>query len=330
MIITQTPFRIPLGGGGTDLPGFYQKHGGYLLSATINKYMYITLNRPVLDRLIRLKYSESETVESPGALTHELAREALRFCGITDQIEITSFADIGEGTGMGSSGSYIVGLLKALHALKREAVGLQDLAEEACHIEIDILQKPVGKQDQYLAAFGGFVEMDIAPNGSVRVATIPISQDALEELHYKTVLFYTHQKHTTVDILQSQNQQAAVPESQVEKSLLRIKEIGRELAGEFKRGQVAHFGKFMDEHWQVKKQMSHKISDPRLDGLYELAKANGAEGGKIMGSGGGGLFMFFVPRERNKLKKALAEEGLTEMPYNFSSGGSKVLLDLYT
>ncbi len=330
MIITRTPFRMPLGGGGTDLPSFYKKHGGFIFSATIDKYMYVAINRPLVDRLIRVKYSNSETVKSLDELKHELVREALRHCGIENQIEISSFADLPAGTGMGSSSAYLVGLLKALHALKREEVSMQDSAEEACHIEIDVLKKPIGKQDQYLAALGGLVVLEINRDGQVAARQAKLSPDLIEELEYKCVLFYTHKQHDSIDILKEQSKQAAISESQVEKALLEIKDVGREILSQFEQGQAANFGKLMHRHWQIKKTMSNKISDPWLDKVYDLALKSGAEGGKIMGSGGGGLFLFFTPNNRKQLRSAMQANGLTELPFNFDFEGSKVLLNFFT
>lgn len=329
MIITRTPFRMPLGGGGTDLPGFYKKHGGYIFSATIDKYMYVAVNRPFIDKLVRLKYSKSETVQHINDLEHELAREGLRFCGIEDSIEVTSFADISAGTGMGSSSSYLIGLLKALHTLNRTEVAMEQLAEEACHIEMNILKSPVGKQDQYLASIGGFVEMEIDTDGNVRVQRPVLARDTIEELEYNTCLFFTNKFHSTANILADQNKNAAVSESQVEKSLLAIKDIGKQIKSEFQKGNVQNFGKLLDEHWNVKKQMSSKISDPEIDRLYDLARAHGAEGGKIMGSGGGGLFLFYAPKNKKNLKEVMKDQGLSELSYKFDFEGSKTLLNIY-
>ncbi len=320
---------MPLGGGGTDLPSFYKKHGGFIFSASVDKYMFVALNRPLVDRLIRVKYSNSETVKSLEELKHELAREALRYCNIKDQIEISSFADLPAGTGMGSSSSYLVGLLKALSELNRDAVSITELADIACKIELDILKKPIGKQDQYLAAMGGFAVLEIDKEGNVEARQAKITADLVEELEYKCVLFYTHKQHDTNDILKDQSAQAAVSQSTVEKALLEIKEIGREILSDFEKGETKNFGKLMHKHWGVKKTMSNKISDPQLDELYNFALQNGAEGGKIMGSGGGGLFLFYTPNGRKNLRDAMQKKGLTELPFNFDFEGSKVLLNFY-
>jgi D-glycero-alpha-D-manno-heptose-7-phosphate kinase len=265
------------------LPSFYKKHGGFIFSAGLDKYMYVALNRPLVDRLIRVKYSASETVKSLEELKHELAREALKYSGVIDQIEISSYADLPAGTGMGSSSSYLVGLLKGLNELNRKAVGITELADTACDIELNILKKPIGKQDQYLAAMGGFAVLEIDKEGNVSARQAKISSDLVEELEYKCILFYTHKQHDTNDILKDQSAQAAISESTVEKALLEIKDIGREILSDFEKGETKNFGKLMHKHWQVKKTMSSKISDPQLDEIYSYALENGAEGGKIMG-----------------------------------------------
>ncbi len=326
MIITRTPFRIPLGGGGTDLPAFYQKHGGFLFSATIDKYLYIGLNKSAVENLIRVTHSDAEVANTLEEVKHDLARESLKAVQIPAQgMEIVSFADLPPGTGMGSSGSYIVGLLKALYAWQGKDIGPQDLAELAYHIEVDILNKPVGKQDQYLAAFGGFVEMEIEKNGKVEVRRPNFSQELISELEQKTLIFYTHQKHDTVSILQEQSEKAKISGSQTETAMLKIKDIGRQLKAEMEKGSIKNFGKLLHEHWLTKKTISAKMSDPWLDGLYDLALKNGAEGGKIMGSGGGGLFLFFVPKERESFIKIMQHAGMTQMPYKFSLEGAEVI-----
>lgn len=330
MIITRTPFRIPLGGGGTDLPSFYKKHGGFIFGATIDKYIYLILNRPPLDNKIRVKYFNSETVDNINELKHERAREALRFMKVEDSIEITSIADLSAGTGMGSSLSYLVGLLKALHVLKREEINMKELAEEATHIEMEILKSASGKQDQYLAAIGGFVEMHIDTNGKVEVKKPNISLDVIKELEYNTSFYFTNKFHDSEDILKDQ-QQRVVSENSVERSMLKIMEIGKQIKSEMEQGSLKNFGHLLHEHWQEKKKISSKMSDSELDALYELAIRNGADGGKIMGSGGGGLFMFYTPNTeaKRKLNAVLTEKGLVELPYKFDFEGSKVLMNLY-
>jgi len=329
MILTRTPFRIPLGGGGTDLPAFYQQHEGFVFSAAIDKYMYISIVRPILDSLVRIKYSRIEVVENVAQVQNQLARAALEYYGIKDKIEITSTADVSAGTGMGSSGSYLVGLLKGLQTLTRRGSGVQELAELACHIEIDLLHKPVGKQDQYLAAYGGFTILNIDRNGVVQVSEAAVSNETVEELQNKLLLFYTGITRDAMVILGEQSAAAEKKESDVTKSLLQIKDIGLEIKNSIEAGNLDNFGRLMDEHWKVKKTMSTKMSDPNMDRLYALAKDNGALGGKIMGAGGGGFFVFYCPGDKEKkgVREAMKAEGLVEMPFRFEKEGAKTMVD---
>jgi len=329
MIITRTPFRVPLGGGGTDLPSYYSKYGGFIFSAAIDKYMFISINQPIVDELIRIKYSKSETVSSVDEVQHEIVREILRCLGIKNGIEVTSMADVPAGTGLGSSGAYTVGLLNGLHTLKRESLTLQQLAEEACKIEIDILGKPIGKHDQYLAAFGGLTCLEIEKDGMVKVCNGKISHATIDELEKNILLFFTGISRDANEILSSQSQAAKEEDNRVIDTLHRIKEIGCQIKEALEDGNLAKFGYFLDKHWQTKKNLSGKISDSRIDRLYEKAKENGALGGKIMGAGGGGFFMFYCEEHRSRLRKAMAEEGLQEMRYRFDFEGSKVLINLF-
>ncbi len=329
MIITRTPFRIPLGGGGTDLPSYYSKYGGFIFSAAIDKYMFISINQPIVDDLIRIKYSKSETVSSVNEVQHEIVREALQYLGFKNAIEVVSMADVPAGTGLGSSGAYTVGLLNGLHTLKRNSPTLQELAEEACRIEIDILNKPIGKHDQYLAAFGGLTCLEIEKDGNVKVCNGKISHAIIDELEKNILLFFTGTSRDANEILSSQSKGAEREDSQIVDTLHRIKEIGYQIKEALESGNLAKFGYLLDKHWQVKKNLSGKISDSKIDRLYEKAKENGAFGGKIMGAGGGGFFMFYCEEHRNHLRKAMAEEGLREMRYRFDFEGSKVLINLF-
>jgi len=328
MIITRTPFRITLGGGGTDLPGYYRKHGGFVLSAAVNKYMFIYLNTPVVDDLIRVKYSKSETVEDVNQLQHELCREALRMFGIRRGIEVISMADVPAGTGLGSSSCYLVGLLNALHTLSRRPMTRQQLAEEACHIELDVLGKPIGKQDQYLAAFGGITALHIARDGTVDVEPIIPGPECLEDLESRILLFYTGLSRSTEEILAEQSKSLRHEGSAVASYYSRIKEIGLEIYEHLKRGNVRRFGEMLDEHWRAKKQLGSGIANSRIDRFYEIARANGALGGKISGAGGGGFFLFYAEEGKKELRRAMQAEGLREMRFRVDFEGSKILMDL--
>jgi D-glycero-alpha-D-manno-heptose-7-phosphate kinase len=328
MILARAPFRIPLGGGGTDLPSYYSKHGGFILSAAINKYLYIYVNRPAADDFIRVKYSHYEQVSTPDEVQHDLVRPALQLLGLSGSLEVVSMADIPAGTGLGSSSTYLVGLLMALYELKREKVPTQALAEAACHIEMDLAAHPVGKQDHYLAAFGGITCLDIAPDGKVKVTPLDISISAVEDFRNSVLLFYTGVTRFADGILQSQQQDTQREDSTVVDSLHRTKELGYRIKETLQAGDIERFGLLLHEHWENKKRRSTQISNRRIDAWYQVAKENGALGGKIMGAGGGGFFMFCCTNGRKaQLRQALATEGLREMPYDFDFEGAKVLVN---
>jgi D-glycero-alpha-D-manno-heptose-7-phosphate kinase len=327
MIITRTPFRFTLGGGGTDLPAYYSKHGGFIFAAAINKYMVINLNRPIVDCLVRVKYSKSETVKHRDELQHDIAKEAMRMTGIENSLEIASMADVPAGTGLGSSSSYAVGLLSGLHAMKKEAVDMQELAEEACDLEINRLGKPIGKQDQYMAAFGGLRVLDIDKEGTVKVRNAQIEDSTLEELNRNLLMFYTNTSHSATRILSEQSQGAREDKKNVIESLHVIKEIGYKVLEAAESGNITDIGLLFDKHWKFKKNMSAVISNSRLDEVYEYALQNGALGGKITGAGGGGFFVFYVEKDHAKFREAMKRMNLLEMRYRFEGDGSTVLLN---
>jgi D-glycero-alpha-D-manno-heptose-7-phosphate kinase len=328
MILARSPFRITLGGGGTDLPSYYSKYGGFVLSAAINKYLYIYANRPAADDYIRVKYSRYEQVDSPDEVQHDLVRPALKLLGLTQGIEIVSMGDIPAGTGLGSSSTYLVTLLSALYEMKRERVPVQVLAEQACHIEMNLAGHPVGKQDHYLAAFGGITLLDIRQDGRVNVSPLNISLTTVEEFRNNVLLFYTGILRSANDILVSQKQDTENRNRDVVDSLHRTKELGYRVKEALEQGDLELFGRLLHEHWENKKRRSGQISNPQIDAWYELARAHGAVGGKIMGAGGGGFFMFYCPNSKKVgLRKALAESGLRELPYDFDFEGAKVLVN---
>jgi len=330
MIITRTPFRIPLGGGGTDLPSYYSKHGGFIFSATIDKYMYILIHRPFVDDLIRIIYSKSERVEKTSEVKHDIARAALEYMGVENAIQTASIADIPAGTGLGSSSAYAVGLLHGLHVLKRDYVPLETLAEEACHIELDILKKPIGKQDQYLSALGGFLVLEIDPDGTVHVRRARISDQTLSQLNANILFFYTGVSRSADEILEHQSAAARRDVSATVESLHRIKEIGREILSSIEGRDLSSFGRLLHEHWTTKKSLSPKISDPRIDRIYDIARDCGALGGKIMGAGGGGFFLFYIEEGHQRLREAMKQENLREMRYSFDFEGTKLLFNLFS
>ncbi len=334
MIITRTPFRITLGGGGTDLPSYYNEFGGFVFSVTIDKYMYINLNTPIVDDLIRIKYSKYEEVSNASEVQHELAREALNLMNIKNSIEIQSMADIPSGTGLGSSACYLVGLLNALHCYKNANISRQDLAEEACFIEMNILKHPVGKQDQYTAAFGGFTVLNIDKSGLVKVERPNISEDVIDELEGSMLIYYTHTTRSTAEILKEQSKAAQDKKSGshqvVIDSLHQIKEIGYKSLEAVSKGNLDEFGKLMDTHWRTKKKLSGKISNSAIDDLYELGIANGALGGKILGAGGGGFMLFYCPKVyQHELTRAMSSAGMRRMRFKFDFDGSKVMMNIF-
>ena len=328
MIITRTPMRITLGGGGTDIPSYYSKYGGALISAAINKHMFIYVNRPIVDDFIRLKYSKSEIVTDVDEVQHEIAREAMRMTGIRNAIEIISMADVPAGTGLGTSSCYAVGLLNALHTLKREHIPLQELAEEACELEINKLGKPIGKQDQYMAVFGGLTVLDIDKDGKVNVRKANVSDETIDDLNRNLLMFYTHTSRSANEILSEQSRGAREDKKNVVKSMHAIKEIGYRILEAVESGNLTDVGLLFDEHWQNKKRISSKMSNPRFNEIYEIAKANGALGGKISGAGGGGFFAFYVEYNHKKFREAIKKLGLREMRYRFDFEGTKVLVNL--
>ncbi len=328
MILSRAPFRISLGGGGTDLPSYYSRHGGFILSAAINKYVYIYVNRPAADDYIRVKYSRYEQVRSVDEVQHDLVRPALTLLQINGSLEIASMADVPAGTGLGSSGTYLVALLMALHELKREKVPTQALAEQACHIEIDLAGHPVGKHDHYLAAFGGISCLEIAPDGRVAVTPLNISITTAEDFRNSVLLYYTGITRSSTDILAEQKTDTEQGNATVLESLHRTRELGYRIKEALEGGNLERFGLLLDEHWQNKKRRSGKVTDSRIDQWYDLAKEHGALGGKIMGAGGGGFFMFCcLTQSKARLRRALAEAGLREMPYDFDFEGTKVLVN---
>jgi len=287
--------------------------------------MYITLKKAFADDLIRVKYSESETVEKIEDLKHEIARVCIQKVGFSKGIEIASMADIPSGTGLGSSSTYTVGLLSALHNLKRDFISVQDLAEEACEIEIDILKKPMGKQDQYLAAYGGFLVMEISKDGSVKIKNANISLSTLDDLKQNLMIFYTGKRRLNKTILGQQDQASRNNETQVMESLNYIKESGYKILESVESGNITDLGILFDEHWKYKKKMAQGISSPELDQIYELAKENGAIGGKISGAGGGGFFTLYCEDNKSKLREVMKKAGLRELTFDFDFEGTKVL-----
>ncbi|MDX9759256.1 MAG: hypothetical protein RBU27_08860 [Bacteroidota bacterium] len=330
MLVIRTPFRLPLGGGGSDLPAYYEKYGGKLITAAVNKYMFISLNQPAIVNKIKINYNRTEVVdpEQIEDIQHELVREALKWLDFRRPLEISSMADLSAGTGMGSSSAYTVGLWKGLNTLLRRDLGTQQLAEDACRIEIERAGKPIGKQDQYAAAYGGILAMDIDRDGTVHPRPLQLESEVVAELEHRLLMFYTGIQRDANVILAEQGQKVAVSEEEATRGMHEIKRIGEEIGAALTAGDLDAFGGLMHRHWTVKKTISSKMSDPTIDAWYDLALRSGALGGKLMGAGGGGFLLFCAaPGRRRELREALCGAGLRFMDFRFDWEGSKVLVN---
>lgn len=325
MIIARSPLRISLGGGGTDLPSYYEKHTGFLIAAAIDKYVYITLHDTFVADLI-VKYSELERVPNASQLKHGIIREAFDLLGITgESLELTSMADIPAGTGLGSSGSFTTALLKALHAYKKNLVHPAELAEQACVVELTRLKEPIGKQDQYIAAFGGITCFRFLPGGKVEAWPLKISEETRYNLEDNLLLFFTGYSRSASSILKEQDQKSRTSDAAMLENLHFVKELGGQSQKALEDGDLAEFARLMDVHWQRKKQRSGIMSNPQINDWYDLALANGAAGGKLIGAGGGGFLMFYAT-DKARLRHAMRQAGLKEVRFRFDFEGTKLLI----
>jgi len=324
MLITRSPLRISFGGGGTDLPSYYREHGGFLVAAAIDKYVYVTVMRPFVPGGF-LKYSRLEHVEEVEQIEHPIIREAFRMMGITAlQHELTTLADIPGGTGLGSSGSFTTALLKALHGHERRLLLPGDLAEMACRLEIERLGRPVGKQDQYAAAYGGITCFHFDKDGTVHAEPLQISQGTLHALEDNLMLFFTGFSRSASDILQDQDARTRQADAGMIENLNYIKELGVRSRSALEGGSPVEFGALMHEHWEHKRRRSSGMSNPRIDEWYDLGRRHGAVGGKLVGAGGGGFLMFYA-EDRDRLRQAMARAGLEEVRFRFDFDGTRVL-----
>ena len=325
MIISRSPLRITLGGGGTDLPSYYRDHTGFLIAAAIDKYVYVTVMRPFVSGIF-LKYSQLEHVDELDDVQHPIIREAIRMLGFrTPQVEITTLADIPAGTGLGSSGSFTTALLKGLYAHRRKTILPSDLARLACEIEIDRLREPIGKQDQYIAAYGGITCFKFNPDESVEAVPLSISFDAMADLEDNLLLFFTGFSRSAGSILKDQNTRSKEGDAEMINNLHYVKDLGLRSQSALEDGKLADFGALMHEHWEHKKRRSGGMSNPKIDEWYELGMKNGALGGKLVGAGGGGFLMFYA-EDRAKLRHAMSHAGLEEVRFRFDFEGTKILL----
>jgi D-glycero-alpha-D-manno-heptose-7-phosphate kinase len=324
MIITRSPLRISLGGGGTDLPSYYREHGGFLIAAAIDRYVMITLHDTFQQELI-IRYSRLERVSRVDQIEHPIIREALRLVGDDPTaLEVTSMADIPAGTGLGSSGSFTTALLQALHARRHSIVTKAELAEEACHIELDLLKEPIGKQDQYIAAFGGVTCFTFGQDGKVEVSPLKATRETLYNLEDSLVMFFTGYSRKASDILREQDTKSRGNDQSMIENLHFVKDLGLRTQAALEAGEVHRLGPLMHAHWAFKKQRSAGMSNPSIDGWYELAMNNGATGGKLIGAGGGG-FLMFLAEDKRRLRHALTEAGLSEVRLRFDYEGTKVV-----
>lgn len=325
MIIARSPLRITLGGGGTDLPSYYREHGGFLIAAAIDKYVYVTVMRPFVPG-IYLKYSRLEHVSSVEEVQHPIVREAIKLLDLREpQLEITTLADIPAGTGLGSSGSFTTALLKALCTYRRDLMHPSQLAQMACEIEINRLQEPIGKQDQYIAAYGGITCFHFYPDERVEASPLELCHNALIDLEENLLLFFTGFERSARIILEDQKRRTEQSDKEVLQNLHYIKDLGMRSKKALESGNTALFGELMHEHWEHKKRRSGNMSNPKIDAWYELGRANGAIGGKLVGAGGGGFLMFYTEDPR-RLRQAMAREGLQEVRFRFDFEGTKVLI----
>jgi D-glycero-alpha-D-manno-heptose-7-phosphate kinase len=316
--------RISLGGGGTDLPSYYREFGGFVLSAAINRYVYITISEDFWP-LIKLKYSKMEEVEQVEQIHHPIIREAMKLTGVTGPyLDIVSLSDIPAGTGLGSSGSFTTALLRALHTLNRKFVSPQELAEQACHIEIDILNEPVGKQDQYIASFGGITSFEFQPDGNVGVTPLRMPPQALANLEDNLLLFFTGTARSASEILRDQDTKSKGKASDMLENLHFTKRLGVESRDSLMNGDLRKFAELMAMHWEHKKRRSPGMSSGPIDELYELARKKGALAGKIVGAGGGG-FMLLYTEEKTRLREAMRGAGLREVRLQFDFGGTTIV-----
>jgi D-glycero-alpha-D-manno-heptose-7-phosphate kinase len=325
MLIARSPLRISLGGGGTDLPSYYKDHEGFLVAAAIDKYVYTAVSTPFVPGIF-LKYNEYEHVENLDSVKHPIIREALKLIGLEkSQIEISTFADIPAGTGLGSSGSFTTSFLKALMIHSNKVIHAEELAQLACHIEIERLKEPIGKQDQYIAAYGGLNCFTFHKDGKVIVSPLNITKETIHKLEDNLLLFFTGYSRSASGILKDQHVKSQNNDKEMIDNLNYVKELGYRIKEALENGDVENFGLLMHEHWENKKKRSGGMSNSSIDDWYDLAMKNGAIGGKLVGAGGGG-FLMFLASDSNQLRLAMHGAGLEEVRFKFDFNGTKVML----
>lgn len=325
MIIARSPLRISLGGGGTDLPSYYEKYGGFLIAAAINKYVYVSISTPFVKEFF-LKYSKFEQVKNIAHITHPIIKESMKlFCGDITSVEISSFADIPAGTGLGSSGSFTTALIKALHHHQGREITREDLAKEACRVEMDILKEPIGKQDQYIAAYGGLTCFEFEKNGEVKICPLNISAKTSDDLAENLLLFFTGYSRSASAILKTQNDKSKSNDQAMMDNLHFVKDLGYKSKTALENGDTKEFADLMNVHWEHKKKRSGSMSNEKINEWYDLALKNGAAGGKLIGAGGGGFLMFYAT-DKEKLCAVLSKAGLQEVKFGFDYEGTKIVV----
>jgi D-glycero-alpha-D-manno-heptose-7-phosphate kinase len=323
MIISKTPLRMSFVGGGSDLPVFYRKYGGAVVSTAINKFVYVTVNKK-FDERIRVGYSRTEEARTVEKIKHPLVRESMKMLGLGGGIEITSIADIpAKGSGLGSSSSFTVGLLNALHAYACRYASAEQLARESCEIEIERCGEPIGKQDQFAAAFGGFNFIEFYPDDSVSVEPIICRRETVQQLQTNTLVFYTGITRSASTLLKTQQEVVAAEKSK-QKVLRQMVALARQLKAELQKNNLQAFGEIIHENWELKRSLTDAVSNQLIDGWYARARKAGAIGGKLLGAGSGGFLMFYAPRERHEaIQKGLQE--LRRVDFDFEQQGSKII-----
>lgn len=329
MIVSRAPVRFSLGGGGTDLPSYSREHGGFLVAAAVDKYVFVCAARRFYDT-IRLAYSKLEVVRSVDEIEHRIYRESLRFARIDKGIELQSLADVPANSGLGSSSAFTVALLNALHAYKREFVPTEQLADEACRIEIDVLKEPIGKQDQYASAFGGITALTFDKDGKVHVERVPMREEAIDQLESNLLVFYSGVERAASAVLGEQGARIRKNEGGAVERMHRIKELGYQTKRILASGRLDAYGELLHEHWAHKRALASKMTDSAIDEHYEAARKAGAIGGKLMGAGGGGFFVFYVrPADRRRVQETLSARGLRPMRFRFDFDGARIVANFH-
>lgn len=329
MIVSRAPVRFSLGGGGTDLPSYANEHGGFLVAAAIDRHIFVAANRRFYDS-IRLAYSKTETVDSVDQIEHRIFRETLRLSGVHSGIELVTVADVPSNSGLGSSSSFTVALLNALHAYNRRFVSSEQLAREACQVEIDILKEPIGKQDQYIAAYGGITAFTFNKDGSVDTERLDVSPDVVDELESNLVIFYSGVERAASSVLKEQGKQIKEDKDAAVSRMHRIKALGYDTRDLLLKGDVDRYGEMLHEHWTNKRKLASNMTDPTIDEHYEAARKAGAIGGKLMGAGGGGFFMFYTrPADKRAVWETLTKRGLRPLRFRFDQDGARIVANFH-